>query len=309
VGATTAYALLLSGTAPEIVLINRNRKLAEGHAQDLKDAVLFSHPTRIFAGDFSDCQNADVIIVTAGAGQTAEMRSRLDDLEQSAAIVHEMILELMPHNPRGILLIASNPVDVLSYAAWKCSGLPSNRVIGSGTSLDTSRFRRRLGDRYSVASENVHAYIIGEHGDSQVPVLSTAQIAGITLGEFCHTAGLGYEIGALCAIANETRSAGSEIQRAKGATSYRIGIALTRIANAILRDEHTVLTVSSLAPESMGLGEVHLSLPSVISGSGVVRVLPTPLNEAETNAIRASSEVLKKHAASLNILEHTRRVC
>jgi L-lactate dehydrogenase len=307
VGATTAYALLLSGATPEIVLINRNRTLAEGHAQDLKDAALFSHPTRVFAGDFSDCHNADVIIITAGVGQSAGTRSRLDDLEKSAAIVREIILELMRHNPRGVLLIASNPVDILSYAAWKWSGLPSNRVIGSGTSLDTSRFRRRLAERYSVAPENVHAYIIGEHGDSQVPVLSAAQIAGIPLEEFCQAAGLGYEIGALCAIANETRSAGSEIQRAKGATYYGIGTALSRIAKAILRDEHAVLTVSSLAPQSMGLGEVYLSLPSVINGGGVVRVLPTPLNEDETNAIRASAETLRKHAASLNILEHTTR--
>ena len=155
--------------------------------------------------------------------------------------------------------------------------------------------------------ENVHAYIIGEHGDSQVPVLSTAQIAGIPLDEFCQAAGLGYEIGVLCAIANETRSAGSEIQRAKGATYYGIGTALSRIAKAILRDEHAVLTVSSLAPQSMGLGEVYLSLPSVINGGGVVRVLPTPLNEDETNAIRASAGTLRKHAASLNILEHTTR--
>ena len=304
VGSTTAFALLLSGTTTEIVLINRNRELAQGHAHDLKDAGLFSHPARISAGDFSDCGNADVIIMAAGVHQTPEMRSRLDDLEQSAVIVREVVSEVMRHNPRGILLIASNPVDILSYAAWKWSGLPSNRVIGSGTSLDTSRFRRRLGARYGVAAENVHAYIIGEHGDSQVPVLSTAQIAGIPLKEFCQAQGLAYEIEALSVIAKETRSGGSEIQHAKGATFYGIGAALTRITGAILRDEHSVFTVSSLAPQSMGLGELYLSLPAVVNGNGIARVLSVPLNEAEMSALRASAAILKERMALLNILEN-----
>jgi L-lactate dehydrogenase len=299
VGSTTAYALLISGVTPEIVLINRNRTLAEGHVQDLKDAALFSHTTRIVAGDFSDCHSADVIIITVGVPQTPGMRSRLDDLKQSAAILQRIILEIARHDAQGVLLIASNPVDVLTCAAWKWSGLPPNRVIGSGTSLDTSRFRRRLGERYEVAPDNVHAYIIGEHGDSQVPVLSSAQIAGIRLEEFCRGQGLPYEVAALKAIANETRSAGLQIQQAKGASYFGIGAALTRITDAILRDEHAILTVSSLVPESMDLGEVCLSLPSVLTRDGIARVLPIPLNDAEKQAVRASAEILKRHLASL----------
>ena len=212
-------------------------------------------------------------------------------------------MEIARHDPRGILLIASNPVDVLTYAAWKWSGLPSSRVIGSGTSLDTSRFRRRLGERYGVAAENVHAYIIGEHGDSQVPVLSSAHIAGMRLERFCCGQGMPYDVVALHAIAQETCSAGLQIQQAKGATYYGIGAALTRIAGAILRNENVVLTVSSLAPESLGLGAVCLSLPSVINREGVSRVLRISLNENEQQALQTSAEILQQHLALAGISE------
>ena len=212
-------------------------------------------------------------------------------------------MEIARHDPRGILLIASNPVDVLTYAAWKWSGLPSSRVIGSGTSLDTSRFRRRLGERYGVAAESVHAYIIGEHGDSQVPVLSSAHIAGMRLERFCCGQGMPYDVVALHAIAQETCSAGLQIQQAKGATYYGIGAALTRIAGAILRNENVVLTVSSLAPESLGLGAVCLSLPSVINREGVSRVLHISLNDTEKQALQASAEILQQHLALAGISE------
>jgi L-lactate dehydrogenase len=300
VGATTAYALLISGTPAEIVLINRDRKLAQGQVDDLRDAALFSHTTRIVAGDFSDCSSADVIIITAGVHQQADTASRLDDLKESANILRGIVSQIMRSDPQGVLLIASNPVDVLTYGAWRWSGLPANRVIGSGTSLDTSRFRRRLGERFGVAPDNVHAYIIGEHGDTQVPVISSAHIGGILLEDFCREVGLPYEACALRAIAADTRTAGLQILQAKGATYYGIGAALTRIVNAILRDEHAVLTVSSLAPESLKLGEVSLSLPTVINRGGVARVLSIPLNEEEQQAVRSSAEVLKQYDALLN---------
>jgi L-lactate dehydrogenase len=212
------------------------------------------------------------------------------------------VQELARHNPRGVLLLASNPVDVLTYAAWKWSGLPAGRVIGSGTSLDTARFRRRLGERYGVAPENVHAYIVGEHGDSQVPVVSSARVAGVPVGDFCHQFGLPYEADALTKIESETRKAGFDILQAKGATSYGIGAALVRIAGAILRDEHAVLTVSSLAPASMDLGEVFLSLPTIIDRTGVARVLCIPLNQVESEALRTSADTLKRYIASLGDL-------
>jgi L-lactate dehydrogenase len=207
------------------------------------------------------------------------------------------------YNPHAILLIASNPVDVLTYAAWKWSGLPPNRVIGSGTSLDTSRLRRRLAEHYGVASDNVHAYVIGEHGESQVAVISSARIAGMPLESFCREQDLPYDKDALRKIVNDTRTSGLEIIRAKGATYYGIGTALARIAVAILRDEHAVLTVSSLVPQSMQLGEVSLSLPTIITRNGLARVLSIPLDASETQALVTSAETVKQHIATLKTSE------
>jgi L-lactate dehydrogenase len=304
VGSTTAYALLLSGTAAEIVLINRDERRAEGHVQDLRDAEVFSHTTRVVAGQFDDCCSADVIIITAGVSQSGQ-RSRLDSLNETAAILKGLVLKVVRYNPHGILLVASNPVDVLTYAAWKWSGLPANRVIGSGTSLDTSRFRRRLAEHFGVASDNVHAYVIGEHGESQVAVISSARIAGMPLESFCRELNLPYDEDGLRKIANDTRAAGLEIIRAKGATYYGIGTALARIVGAILRDEHALLTVSSLAPESMGLGEVSLSLPTIITRDGVARVVSIPLDASERHALEASAETLKQYIAVLRTSEAT----
>ena len=298
VGSTTAYALLLSKTPAEIVLINRDKRRADGHVQDLRDAEVFSHTTRVVAGHFDDCCSADVIIITAGVSQSGQ-RSRLESLNETAAILKNLVLRVARCNPHGILLIASNPVDVLTYAAWKWSGLPPNRVIGSGTSLDTSRFRRRLAEHYGVASDNVHAYVIGEHGESQVPVTSSARIAGMSLENFCRELGLPHDEDMLRKIANDTRATGLEIIRAKGATYYGIGTALARITGAILRDEHAVLTVSSLVPESMGLGEVSLSLPTIITRDGVARVVSIPLDASERHALEASAETLKQYIAAL----------
>jgi L-lactate dehydrogenase len=196
VGSTTAYTLLTSGLTAEIVLIDRDRRRAEGHVHDLRDAEVFSHNSRVVAGEFGDCCSADVTIITTGVGQ-AGMKSRLDGLKETAEIVHGLVRDVAQQNPRGILLIASNPVDVLTYAARKWSGLPPNRVIGSGTVLDTARFRRRLAEKYEIASNNIHAHIIGEHGDSQIPVLSSARVAGVPLEGFCQQLGLPYEENAL----------------------------------------------------------------------------------------------------------------
>jgi L-lactate dehydrogenase len=298
VGATTAYALLISGTVAEIVLINRDKRRAEGHVNDLRDAALLSHNAKVLAGDFSDCYDSDVTIITAGVSQSVSPKSRLDNLQESASMLKDIIGEIACHNPR-ILLVASNPVDVLTYAVWKWSGLPAGRVIGSGTSLDTSRFRRRLGELYGVAPENVHAYIVGEHGDSQVAVLSSARIAGMPLEDFCREQGLACDESTLKTIVNDTRTAGLEIIQAKGATHYGVGAALVRIVGAILRNEHAVLTVSSLVPESMQLGEVSLSLPAIINRDGVARVLPVSLDAAERKALEASAEILKRYIAML----------
>src|SRR3984957_11397946 len=302
VGSTTAYALLLSRTPAEIVLIDRDERRADGHVQDLRDAEVFSHTTRVVTGRFDDCCSADVIIITAGARQSGR-RSRLENVNETAAIVKGLVLDVARSNPHGILLIASNPVDVLTYAAWKWSGLPPGRVIGSGTSLDTSRFRRRLAEHYGVASDNVHAYVIGEHGESQVALISSARIAGVPLESFWRELNLPYDKDALRKIVNDTRTSGLEIIRAKGATYYGIGTALARIAVAILRDEHAVLTVSSLVPQSMQLGEVSLSLPTIITRNGLARVLSIPLDASEKQALVTSAETVKQHIATLKTSE------
>jgi L-lactate dehydrogenase len=290
---------MMSGMVAEIVLIDRDSRRAEGHVNDLRDAEVFSHTTRIFMGDFSDCCSADVTIITAGVSQSGQT-SRLEGLRDTGAILHGLVSEVCLQNPRGILLIASNPVDVLTYAVWKWSGLPAHRVIGSGTSLDTSRFRRRLAEHYGVASANVHAYVVGEHGDSQIPVLSSARVAGFPLAEFSKELRLPYEESSLTRIANETRTAGGDIIGAKGATHYGIGAALVRIIRAILRDERAIVTVSSRVPESMGLGEVSLSLPSIVDRQGIARVLPVALNSSERSALEASAEVVRGNIADLS---------
>jgi L-lactate dehydrogenase len=299
VGSTTAFALMMSGMAAEIVVIGRNSRRAEGQVNDLRDAEVFSHTTRIFVGDFSDCCSADVTIITAGVSQSGQ-ESRVEELRETGAVLHGIVNDVCLENPRGILLIASNPVDVLTYAAWKWSGLPAGRVIGSGTSLDTSRFRRRVAEHFGIASANVHAYVIGEHGDSQIPVLSSARVAGFPLAEFSKEVGLPHEESSLTRIASETRTAGGDIIEAKGATYYGIGAALVRIIRVILHDERAILTVSSRLPESMQLGDVALSLPSIVDRHGITRVLPVALSRSERRALEASAEVVRRNIASLS---------
>jgi L-lactate dehydrogenase len=301
VGTTTAHALLVSGVAAEIVVIGRDRNRLEGQVKDLRDAALYSRATRIVAGDFADCASADVIIVTVGASQHRDKGSRLDDLEISAAMVKEVMTRIAAQDPKGVVVIASNPVDVLTYAAWKWSALPAGRVIGSGTMLDSSRFRRRLGERYGIASENVHAYIVGEHGDSQVPLLSTARIGGTALKEFCQERYSSDCEETLRRIADSARNGGQDILRVKGATNFGISAVLTRIATAILRDEHAVLTVSTLVPEKMKLGQVSLSVPAIVGREGVHRVLPLRLSGEEDRALRRSARIVKRHISTLEL--------
>jgi L-lactate dehydrogenase len=301
VGATTAYGLLVAGTAAEIVLIGRDRKRVEGQVNDLRDAALYSPATRIVAGDFADCARADVIIVTVGAAQHRDKTSRLDDLRISAAMVKEVMTQIAAQDPKGVVVIASNPVDVLTYAAWKWSGLPAGRVIGSGTIVDSSRFRRRLGERYGIATENVHAYVVGEHGDSQVPLLSSARIGGIPLEEFHQEPYSRVSRMMLRGIADSARNGGQDILRAKGATNYGISAALTRITTAILRDEHAVLTVSTVVPQTMGLGQVSLSVLAVIGREGVQRVLPLRLGEEEDRALRRSAQILERQISTVEL--------
>jgi len=300
VGATFAYALLLSGLAAEIVLIDANHARAEGEAMDLNHALPFTHPTRVWAGDYSDCAGAVVTVLTAGAPQNPG-ETRLDLIKKNAAIWSQIVPQAVKPNPNGILLIATNPVDVLTYAAWKLSGLPAERVIGSGTILDTARFRYLLSQHFAVDARSVHAYIIGEHGDSEVPVWSSANIAGMRLPQFCQAQRVAYDHEAMEKIFLQTRDAAYQIIERKGATYYAVAAGLMRITQAILRNQRTVLSVSSLIRNYHGLDDVCFSLPTVIDRGGVEQLLRLELDSGEIEKLRASAEVLRKTIRSLNL--------
>jgi L-lactate dehydrogenase len=300
VGATFAYALLLSGLAAEIVLIDANRAKAEGEAMDLNHAVPFSHPTRIWAGDLADCAGAAVTVLAAGTGQKPG-ETRLDLVKRNAEIWKQIVPKVAQSNPDGILLVATNPVDVLTYVAWKLTGLPSERVIGSGTILDTARFRYLLSQQFGVDARSVHAFIIGEHGDSEVPVWSSANIAGMRLREFCEAQSIPYDQRALDDIFLQTRDAAYHIIERKGATYYAVAAGLMRITQAILRNQNTVLSVSSLIRDFHGLSDVCFSLPTVVDRGGVEQVLRLALDEPEIVKLRRSGEVLQKTIRALEL--------
>ncbi len=300
VGATFAYALLLSGLAAEIVLIDADHARAEGEAMDLNHALPFTHSTRVWAGDYADCAGAVVTVLAAGAGQKPG-ETRLDLIKKNAAIWRQIIPAVVKHNPEGILLVATNPVDVLTYAAWKIAGLPSQRVIGSGTILDTARFRYLLSQQFGVDARSVHAYIIGEHGDSEVPVWSSANIAGMRLPEFCAAQGIPYDSAAMDLIFTQTRDAAYHIIERKGATYYAVAAGLMRITEAILRNQRTVLSISSLIRNYYALTDVCFSLPTVVNRGGVERQLQLQLNPEEVEKLSRSARVLQRTIATLDL--------
>ncbi|HPH95196.1 MAG TPA: L-lactate dehydrogenase [Anaerolineaceae bacterium] len=301
VGATFAYALMQSGLAAEIVLIDANQAKAEGEVMDLNHAVPFaSRPSRIWAGTYADCAGAVMTVVTAGAAQKPG-ETRLDLLSRNINIFRQIIPNIVQHNPDGLILIATNPVDILAYAAWKISGLPAHHVIGSGTILDTARFRHLLSQHFGVDPRSVHAYIIGEHGDSEVPVLSLANIAGMRLPEFCDANNQSCPDDILNAIFEQTRSAAYEIISRKGATYYAIASGLVRIVEAVVRDQNTVLSVSSHIDGLYGIKDVYLSLPAVLDGGGVERVLSLDLNPVEIQGLQRSAGILNDLIDQLNL--------
>jgi L-lactate dehydrogenase len=300
VGATFAYALQFRGLVAEIVLIDANHARAEGEAMDINHAEPFTNPTRVWAGNYDDCAGAAIVVLAAGAGQRPG-ETRLDLVKKNADIFAKIIPEVVRRNPDGILLIATNPVDVLTQVSQKLSGLPVNRVIGSGTILDTARFRHLLGKHFGVEARSIHAYIIGEHGDSEVPVWSLANIAGLRLADYAELNGISHDQAALDDIFRRTRDAAYHIIERKGATYFAVAAGLMRIVEAILRDQRTVLSVSSLITDYYGVDNLCLSLPAVVGRNGIERVLRLHLNETEERALRHSAEVLKKTAATIGM--------
>jgi L-lactate dehydrogenase len=300
VGTTFAYALLLSGLASEIVLIDANQAKAEGEAMDLNHAVPLAQPARVWAGTYADCAGAAITVVTAGSAQRPG-ETRLDLTARNTDIFRQIIPQVATYNPDGILLIATNPVDVLTYASQKFSGLPPKQVIGSGTILDTARFRYLLSQHFGVDARSVHAYIIGEHGDSEVPVWSLANIAGMRIPEFCAFNGYNCNDPDLEDIFKQTRDAAYQIIQRKGATYYAIGSGLLRIVEAVLRDQSTVLSISSLIEDYYGIRGIYFSLPTIVDRGGAERYLRLELDPKEIEGLQNSAAVLKSTIASLHL--------
>ncbi len=290
VGASFAYALMQRSLTNELVLIDANRGRAEAEAMDLNHGLPFVRPIEIRAGDYADLAGAAVTVVTAGAAQKPG-ETRLELLERNAAIFREIIPPIAEHNPEGIILIATNPVDLMATLALEYSGLPANRVFGSGTILDTARFRSLLGDYYNVDPRSVHAYIVGEHGDTELPLWSLANIAGIPLQQFPQPGG-SYDEAAHQRIYEQTRNAAYEIIQRKGATYYAIGLGLLTIVEALVRNQRTVMTVSRLLEGQYGVSDLCISLPTIVGGDGAEQVLKLPLTPAEAAAFKHSADTL-----------------
>lgn len=293
VGATFAYTVLLRGLASEIVIIDINRDKAEGDVMDLNHAMPFTQPAVIRSGDYGDLANADVVVIAAGAAQKPG-ETRLDLVKKNTRIFRDIITSLTAVNQHAVLLIATNPVDILTYVSWKISGYPVSRVIGSGTLLDSARLRFLLGRHCGVDPRSVHAYIVGEHGDSELAVWSLATVGGVPLREMCPRCGRACPAGVWDDIFRQVREAAYEIIKRKGATYYAIAASLARIVECVAGDQHSVLTVSAQAgPEFLpDYPYVFLGVPAVVGRAGVERVLPLPFAPEEKKAFLHSGEVL-----------------
>ena len=295
VGATAAYALVMRGVGRRLVLVDQNRARAESEADDILHAVPFAHPLEVTAGDYTELAGCKVVIVSAGVGQKPG-ETRLQLLERNAQVFKQVIPNILNNAPNAILLIATNPVDIMTHIAAHYAaefGVVSSRVIGSGTTLDSARLRALIGRQLSVDSQHIHAYVLGEHGDSEVLPWSLVSVGGIPLAEFC----TGREI-SICeedyaAINEQVRRAAYHIIEGKGATYYGIGSAIARITEVILQDERSLLTVCTPMNEVAGVKDVTLSLPNLVGGEGVIQTFFPKLAEPEMTALRASAQVVR----------------
>ncbi len=296
VGATTAFTLIEHGVFSELVLIDANNKKAEGEAMDLNHGIPFAKPVKVYAGNYDDLSDCSLIIISAGANQKPG-ETRIDLVKKNTAILKSIIPEITRRNKECILLILSNPVDILTYITLKISGFPKNRVIGSGTVLDTARLKYLLAEHLSVDSRNVHAFIIGEHGDSELAVWSSANISGIDLKDFCGLCGKCTTMENIYNLYNNVRESAYKIIDSKGATYYAIAMATLRIVECIVRDEKSVIPVSTLVEGEYGINDVCMGLPSIVGKNGVERILEIPLNKNEAenllNSAREINEYIK----------------
>ncbi len=300
VGMACAYSMLIQNTLDEMLLVDVNQEKLQGEVMDLLHGLPFIAPTVIRAGTLADSDDPDIVIITAGAKQNPG-ETRLDLITRNVQIFKELVPEIVQYCPHAILLLVTNPVDIMTYVTLKLSGFPCNRVLGSGTVLDTARFRYLLANQLQLDPRSLHAYIIGEHGDSEVPVWSKANISGMSLCNGGIEQCSGSDTDRLKEIFEEVKNAAYEVIKRKGATSYAIGLGVTDIVKAILRNQNRVLTVSSLIPGINGIHDVCLSLPAVVNRQGVTRVLNLSLTAEEEKLLQGSARVLKEAIATLDL--------
>ena len=292
VGSASCFALMQSGLFSEMVLIDANREKAEGEALDISHGLPFASPMQIYAGDYDDIIDAAIIIISAGAGQKPG-ETRLDLVKKNVGIFQSILPEIAKRNVQGILLVVANPVDILTYVAQKMSGLPENRVFGSGTVLDTARLQYMLGQHLAGDPRNVDAMIIGEHGDSEIAAWSCVRVSGVPLNDFCEMRGHFQHEQAMHEIAENVKNSAYEIIEKKKATYYGIAMSVKRICEAIIRDEKSVLPVSSAMHGEYGLNDVTLSMPAIVGKDGIETLVPMELDEKEQTELQHSSVVLK----------------
>lgn len=294
VGSTFAYALAQSGLADEIALVDVNHELVKGQVMDLSHGLSYYPNVEIFVGENDDYKDAHVVVITAGAKQQSG-QSRLDLLQRNAAIIEDIVDDIVSHGSEGIIVVVSNPVDVLTYLAHKRTSWERGRVIGSGTVLDSARFRYLLSKQCGVDVHNVHAYVLGEHGDSQVAAWSMTHLAGVPINEYCeHCGGCDDWEQIKSDIGEAVRRSAYHIIEYKGATSYAVGLALLRIVGAILRNERSVLTVSVPLEGEYGLINVSMGVPSIVAQNGVESIIEANLSPSETEALNASASILQE---------------
>ena len=298
VGSTTAFALMQTGVFSDLVLIDANPARAEGEAMDLSHGLPFAHPMKITAGTYDDIGDCALIIITAGASQRPG-ETRLDLVQRNVAIFRTIIPAITQRNREAVLLIVSNPVDVLTYAALKLSGFPEHRVLGSGTVLDSARLKYLLSQHLEVDSRSVHAFVIGEHGDSEVAVWSGANVSGVALNHFCELRGHFDHPAANDRLYREVRDSAYDIISRKGATYYGVAMAVTRVALSIVRDEHSVLPVSSMIHGLYGIQDLCMSIPAVVGRKGIETVLDISLTPLEQSGLLRSAETLRQTIDSL----------
>lgn len=300
VGSATAFALMQSHLFSELVLLDVNFDKADGEAKDIAHGIPFAGAMKVYAGTYDDVADAAVVIVTAGANQKPN-ETRLDLVHKNVDIFKSIIPEIAKRNFLGILLVVSNPVDILTYAALKLSGLPENRVIGSGTVLDTARLKYQLGQHLSVDSRSVHAFIIGEHGDSEIAVWSSSNVSGIPLNDFCEMRGHYDHVASMKKIAEQVKTSAYEIIAKKHATYYGIAMSVKRICEVIVRNEKSILPVSTMMHGEYGIEGIALSMPAIVGLDGVETHVPIVLDEQEREQLQRSAETLKQVAATLDL--------